>query len=121
MILVLVLQSVLKVRYVASSEKFSNDLINQLVRTAIDLKRQTSFVEGIADIASETEILGSILACYLENSGRKVAETAYAALEEAGLTVEALAFSELWRRSKPDETDLWSTRDGDRYGGRNEN
>lgn len=105
----------------SSSEKFSNDLVNQLVRTAIDLKRETSFVEGFSDIASEPEILGSILAGYFKNSGRKIAETAYAALEEAGMTPEALAFSELWRRSNPDQNDLWATGEGDRYGGRREN
>ncbi len=93
----------------ASNEKFSDDLVNQLVRTAIDLKRETTFVKGIAEIASETQILGAILAEFLKKSGRKIAETAYAALDAAGLTVEALAFSELWRRGNPEQNDLWAT------------
>lgn len=92
-------------------EKFSDNLINQLVRTAIDLKRETTFVEGAAEVASETAILGSILARYLKKSGRKIAETAYWAFDAAELTVEALAFSELWRRSNPEQNDLWATED----------
>lgn len=97
----------------APDEKFSDELVHQLVRTAIDLKRQASFVPESAEIASETEVLGRVLARYLKKSGRKIAETAYAALDEAGLAVEALAVSELWRKMNPDQDDLWSTGDGD--------
>ncbi|SRR5579875_543144 len=96
-----------------SSEKFSDDLVNQLVKTAVDLKRETGFVKGVAEIASETQILGTILAKYLQKSGRKIAETAYAAFDAAELTVEALAFAELWRRSNPEQNDLWATEDDD--------
>lgn len=77
-----------------SNEKFTDDLIHQLVRTAVDLRREAGFVKGIAEIPSETTILGTILARYFKNSGRKIAETAYAALDAAGLTVDALAFSD---------------------------
>lgn len=96
-------------------------MVNQLVRTAVDLKRETSFVKGIAEIASETQILGIILAQYFKNSGRKIAETAYAAFDKAGLTVEALAFSELWRRSNPEQNDLWATGDDDLDGNHSDN
>ena len=95
------------------NEKFTDELIHQLVRTAVDLNRETTYVKGIAEIASETEILGSILAGYFKKSGRKIAETAYAALDEAGLALEALAFAELWRRSNPEQNDLWATEDDD--------
>ena len=96
-----------------SKEEFTDDLINQLVRTAIDLKREACFVEGAAEVSSETVILGSVLAVYLKSPGRRSAETVYAALDMAGLTVEALAFSELWRRSYPEENDLWAAEDDD--------
>ncbi|MDE1763894.1 MAG: hypothetical protein KGH88_06585 [Thaumarchaeota archaeon] len=90
-------------------EKLADQIVSMLVRTAIDLKRETSFVPEAAEIASESEILGQILVQYFKMSGRKIAETAYAALDEAGLAVEALAFSELWRKMNPDQNDLWAT------------
>lgn len=96
-----------------SKEEFTDDLINQLVRTAVDLKRETGFEVGAVTVDSETAILGSILAGYFKNSGRKLAETTYAAFDKAGFTVEALAFSELWRRGHPEQDDLWATEDDD--------
>ncbi|MDE1862726.1 MAG: hypothetical protein KGI33_07430 [Thaumarchaeota archaeon] len=96
-----------------SKEEFTDDLIAQLVRTAIDLRRETGFEEGAAVVSSETVILGSILAMYFKKCGRRIAETSYAALDSADLTVEALAFSELWRRVHPGEGDLWETEEDD--------
>ncbi len=98
-------------------ENFTNDLVNQLVHAAIVLKRESSFVEGGAKVASETEILGWIISHYFKKSGRKIAETAYAALDDAGL-VEALAFSEFWRKMNPDQNDLWATGEDDPNGRR---
>ena len=100
------------------NEKFSDDLVHHLVHAAIVLKRESAFTSGAAEIGSNSEILGTILATYFENSGRKIAETAYAALDAAGLTVEALAFSELWRRSNPEQNDLWANEDHDLDGNR---
>ncbi|MDE1862248.1 MAG: hypothetical protein KGI33_04980 [Thaumarchaeota archaeon] len=94
-------------------EEFADDLISQLVRTAIDLKREACFEEGAAEVASETLILGSILAMYLKKCGRKIAETSYAVLDSAGLTVESLAFSELWCRIHLEQDDLWETDEDD--------
>lgn len=97
----------------SSNEKLADQIISHLLRTSIDLKRETIFVPESADIASESEILGSIIAQYFKNVGRKIAETAYAAFDAAGLTVEALAFAELWRRSNPEQDDLWTTENED--------
>lgn len=96
-----------------SSERFSDDLIRQLLRSAIILKIENSSTRGAAEVIAESEILGSIIAQYFKNAGRKIAETAYAAFDASGLTVEALAFSELWRRSNPGQNDLWSTEEDD--------
>ncbi|MDE1863604.1 MAG: hypothetical protein KGI33_11935 [Thaumarchaeota archaeon] len=94
-----------------SGERFADDLVRQLVRAAIVLKIESSFAPEVAEVTAESEILGSIVAKYFRNAGRKIAETAYAAFDDAGLTVEALAFSELWRRSHPEQDDLWETED----------
>ncbi len=100
-------------------EKLVDQIVSMLVRTAIDLKREAEFVPEASEIASESEILGKILALYFKKSGRKIAEMAYAALDEAGLTVEALALSELWRRSNPEQNDLWATEEDDLNGNPN--
>lgn len=96
-----------------SNEQFTDDLIRQLVRTTIVLKLESSFTPAAAEVVAESEILGSVIAKYFKNAGRKIAETAYAAFDAAGLTVEALAFAELWRRSNPEQNDLWATEDDD--------
>lgn len=105
----------------ASNKKFTDDLIHQLVRTAIVLKLENTFTPAVAEVLSESEILGSILAQYYKKSGRKIAEIAYAAFDKAGLTVEALAFSKLWRRSNPDQNDLCATEKDDLDGEHNDN
>ena len=97
----------------STKDEFTDDLIAKLIRTAIDLRREASFEEGAAQVASETGILGSILAMYFKKCGRKIAETSYAALDASGLTVEALAFSELWCRARSGEDDLWETEGDD--------
>lgn len=91
-----------------ADEELADQVVSMLVRTAIDLKRETGFVQESAELAAETEILGQVIARYFHGSGRKIAETAYAALDKAGLAVEALAFAELWRRGNPDQDDLWA-------------
>lgn len=96
----------------APAERFVDYLARDLVRTAIVLKQESAHAAGVAEAVSESETLGAIVAHY-ENSGRKIAETAYAALDAAGLAVEALALSELWRQGNADQNDLWSTEEDD--------
>lgn len=103
----------------APNKNVVDQIILQLVRTAVDLKRGTGFVPESAELASETEILGAILAQYLEKSGRAIAETAYAALDKSGLTVEALGLAELWRRMNPEQNDLWAPEEDDLDGNGN--
>lgn len=105
----------------ASNEKFTDELVRQLVRTAIVLKLESTFTPAAAEVVAESEILGSIIAQYFKNAGRKIAEMAYAAFDAAGLTVEALAFSELWRRSHPEQNDLWTTGEDDLDGTHHDN
>ncbi|MGI0062711.1 MAG: hypothetical protein ACREBA_09705, partial [Nitrosotalea sp.] len=66
-----------------SDEKAVDQIIRQLVKTVIELKREIAFVPEYAQKAAESEILGIILAQYFRWSGRQVAETAFAGLEEA--------------------------------------
>lgn len=76
----------------ASNEKFTDDLIHQLVCTAIVLKLENNFTPAVAEVLSESKMLGSIIAQYFKNTGRRIAETAYATFDAAGLTVEHLPF-----------------------------
>lgn len=90
-----------------SDEKTVDQVIRQLVKTAIELKREVAFVPEYAQKARESEILGIIVAQYFKWSGRQVAETAYAGLEEANFHTESHKFNEIWREGKPSENNLW--------------
>ncbi len=90
-----------------SDEKTVDQIISQLVKTAIELKREVAFVPEYAQKARESEILGIIVAQYFKWSGRKVAEAAYAGLEEANFHTESHRFNEIWQANNPGEPDLW--------------
>ncbi|MGI0060911.1 MAG: hypothetical protein ACREBA_00490 [Nitrosotalea sp.] len=90
-----------------SDEKAVDQVIRQLVKTVIELKREIAFVPEYAQKARESEILGIILAQYFRWSGRQVAETAYAGLEEANFHKESHRFNEIWQANNPDQADLW--------------
>ena len=84
-----------------------DDKIRQLLRAAIDIKREKGFAIEFDEIEPETRVLGIILAIYLERSPRKIAEAAYAALEEAGLYAESLGLNIVWNATNPGQEDLW--------------
>jgi hypothetical protein len=90
-----------------SKEKTIDETIKELVKKAIELKRSIAFVPEYAQKASESEILGIIVAQHFKWSGRQVAEVAYAGLEEANFHTESHRFNEIWQANNPDQTDLW--------------
>lgn len=87
--------------------KTENDMVRQLLRTAIDIKREKGFALEFDKMESETRVLGKILAQYLDGAPRKIAEAAYAALEEAGLHAESLGLNIVWNATNPGQDDLW--------------
>lgn len=92
-----------------SKQKTIDETIKELVKKAIELKREIAFVPEYAQKASESEILGIIAAQYFRWSGRQVAELAYAGLEEANFHTESHRFNEIWCANNPDQDDLWIT------------
>lgn len=92
-----------------SKEKTIDETIKELVKKAIELKREVAFVPEYAQKASESEILGIIVAQYFRWSGREVAEVTYAGLEEANFHTESAKFNEIWHEKNPSEADLWIT------------
>lgn len=89
-------------------KKLADQIVWQLVRTAIDIKRETGPACIFQETESDSEILGSIVAMYLR-SQRKVAEAAFSALEEAGLHIESLGLDDTWRLRHPGQDYLWVT------------
>ncbi len=85
-----------------------------LIKTAIDLKISEGLAEEYSGTESETRVLGIILARYLDGSARKIAEVAYAAMEEAGLYAESLGLNIVWNATNPGQEDLWIPQ-GDGY------
>lgn len=90
-----------------SKEKTIDETIEELVKKAIELKREIAFVPEYAQKASESEILGIIVAQHFKWSGRQVAEVAYAGLEEANFHTESHRFNEIWHERNPGQDDLW--------------
>lgn len=90
------------------SKKLVDQIVWQLVRTAIDIKRETGPAHLLQEAESDSEILGGIVAMYLR-SQRKVAEAAFSALEEAGLHIESLGLDDTWRLRHPGQDYLWIT------------
>lgn len=96
-----------------------DQLVLQLVRTAATLRREADFVPGSADVPTESELLGGILAQYFAGSPRKLGEAIYAALEWADLNAEALGFNAIWRTANPGQADLWVPEEDEDGGRRN--
>ena len=96
-----------------------DQLVLQLVRTAAALRREADFVSGSADVPTESELLGGILAQYFEGSPRRLGEAVYAALERADLNAEALGFNGIWRTANPQQRDLWIPEEDEDGGNRN--
>ena len=88
----------------------TDHLVDEMLRTAIGLKRGSALDPRYSDITPESRVAGKILARFL-GTERKVAEAAYAALEEAGLQAEALGFNAIWHAANPGQEDLWVNQD----------
>ena len=82
-------------------------LVRSLVQTAVELRMEEGLGEEYSGAESETRVLGIILARYLDGSARKIAEAAYAALEDAGLYAESLGLNIVWNATNPGQDDLW--------------
>jgi hypothetical protein len=92
-----------------SKEKTIDETIEELVKKAIELKRSIAFVPEYAQKATESEIMGIIIAQHFKWSGRQVAEVAYAGLEDANFHTESGKFNEIWQENNPGQSDLWIT------------
>ncbi len=94
---------------IQTQEERTNNAVNALIGKAIELERKTAFTPEYAAKASDSEVMGIIIAHHFKWSGRSVAETTFAGLEDSNFHAESKLFNEMWKKNNPGESDLWIT------------